>query len=92
MQARGAGGVDDLGEPDGAGILVFPDGIQGIGQADNQQNGQDNQKYFKLFHYSLPPSEVVSTRLSRGRSICTSSEPAVLIYSFTPGRISEMDS
>ena len=82
-------GIDDLGEADGAGIFIFPDGEEAVAQ-HNHKDKYGNKGDDPFFHYSAPPA--VSAMGSRGRSICTSPSVEVLIKTFTPGRIWEMAS
>ena len=90
VQTGLVGGVDDLGKPHGAGVLILPDGEGGAGRKQDNKHQHDDQNYLFL-HFSLPPS--ASTRDSSGRSICTSPPSApVLMYSFTPGSTWEMAS
>ena len=49
MQTGFVGGVHDLGELDTAGILIFPDGIYGIGQHDDGDGHNGDEENF-LFH------------------------------------------
>ena len=75
-RGRPAAGADDLLEPDGTGILIFPDDEQRI-QSDegDEQQGDENDTAF--FHYSSPPSVV--TRDSRGSKVCRSDPSPELI-------------
>ena len=69
VQSRFTGGVDDLGKPYRAGILVLGHGKHGAGSQYQRQHQQHDQNSLFL-HFALPPS--VPTRDSSGRSIWTS--------------------
>ena len=85
IQSRLAPDRLDLIETHHTGVLVLRYHISGA-ECENGQKYNDSQNDKPtLFHHFVPPS---FTKLSKGRSISVPPSPAVLMYSFTPGRAS----
>ena len=79
-----SGSVNDLGEPDGAGVLILPDGKQcAAGDTHHQKQQNDDDKF--LFHSVSPPLVSVPAREPRGSRVCKLEELPVLMYTSTPG-------